>query len=256
MLKRMVAVLMAVLAPLMLTSCFIAPGKFVSTLDVNRDRSFTFTYKGEVFALDLEKSMQGLGDLDEEGGEEDGEAVTEGEASWQPASLRQDAADLSEEEDDDKAEQERKNRAIADALRGEAGYRSVEYKGDGLFLIDYAITGRLDHAFVYPYNLDAEIVLPFVAIELRGNERVRVKAPAFGEGNQQSGGMAGSSASKAADRLDGTFTLTTDAEIISQNNEDGATEANGRRSVTWRATPISKDAPMAVLKLAPLPPAR
>jgi hypothetical protein len=184
--------------------------------------------------------------------------VTEGEASWHDASLRQDSADFSEE-GDDKAEKDRKNRAIADALRKEAGYRSVEYKGDGLFVIDYAITARLDHAFVYPYNVDAEIVFPFIVIELRGNDRIRIKAPAFGESSQEPGGMgamAGGSASKAAERLDGTFTLTTDADVISQNNEDGATEANGRRSIQWRATPLSKDAPMAVLKVAPLNPAR
>ena len=30
-------------APLLLASCLLTPGKFTSTLDINRDRSFTFT---------------------------------------------------------------------------------------------------------------------------------------------------------------------------------------------------------------------
>ncbi|WP_448659781.1 hypothetical protein ACPVPU_04470 [Sphingomonas sp. CJ99] len=254
--NRWMAMAALLLAPLILSGCFIAPGSFVSTLDIAADRSFTFAYKGEVIALDLDESMKGLGDLGE------GMRDEEGEAAWTETALLQDAPNPFEdkaEDAEDKADKDRKLRAVADALRKEAGYRSVEYKGEGVFVIDYAISGRLDHGFVYPYNIDAEIVFPFVVIELRGADRVRVKAPAFGDSGQSSGpmgGMGGDSASKAAERLDGTFTLTTDAEIVSQNNEEGAVEANGKRSITWRATPLNKDAPMAVLKLAPLPPAR
>lgn len=256
---RMFRTAWLLIAPMLLASCVIAPGKFVSTLDIAADRSFTFAYRGEVIALDLDKSLEGLDELN--GDDAEGEAV-EGEAEWLQTGVQDGGNPFDGDAPDaaaDKAERERKNRAIADALRKEAGYRSVEYKGDGLFVIDYAISGRLDHGFVYPYNVDAEILFPFVVVELRGNDRLRVKAPAFGESGQSSAGMgsmAGGSASKAAERLDGTFTLTTDAEIVSQNNEDGAVEANGKRSITWRATPLSKDAPMAVLKLALLPPAR
>jgi hypothetical protein len=54
----------------------------------------------------------------------------------------------------------------------------------------------------------------------------------------------------AASQLDGTFTLDTDATIISQNNEEGASASAGRQVIVWKATPQSKTAPMAVLKLA------
>ncbi|MBN9918207.1 hypothetical protein JND32_15015, partial [Listeria monocytogenes] len=45
-----------------------------------------------------------------------------------------------------------------------------------------------------------------------------------------------------------TFTLDTDAEIVSQNQEDGAVTTGTRKTVTWKATPTTKDAPTAVLR--------
>ncbi|MGQ4827708.1 hypothetical protein, partial [Enterococcus faecalis] len=66
-----------------------------------------------------------------------------------------------------KAETERKRRALAEALSHEAGYRQVTYLGDGKFMVDYAITGTLTHDFVWPFNLDAEVMFPFIALELR-----------------------------------------------------------------------------------------
>jgi hypothetical protein len=62
--------------------------------------------------------------------------------------------------------------------------------------------------------------------------------------------MPGSDTSKASAKLDGTFILDTDAEIVSQNNEEGAKTVNGRKTVTWKATPLSTTAPMAVVRFA------
>jgi hypothetical protein len=52
--------------------------------------------------------------------------------------------------------------------------------------------------------------------------------------------------------MDGTFTLTTDAEIVSQNQEDGARTSGTTKTIVWRVTNRSKDAPMAVLRVAGL----
>ena len=49
--------------------------------------------------------------------------------------------------------------------------------------------------------------------------------------------------------LDGTFTLDTDAEIVSQNNEDGPQPAGGRKTISWKVSPLTRDAPTAVLRL-------
>ena len=210
---------LALAAPLLLMGCLLSPGTFTARLTINADRSFAFAYQGEVYASD---------------GPETGKLGKE--AKPDPAA---------------KAETEAKRRAMAEALAKEAGYRSVSYAGDGKFLIDYAISGTLNHAFVYPFNSDAEVVFPFLVVELRGKDMVRVKAPGFAADGDKAGGMPGMD--KAASRLNGSFTLDTDAQIVSQNNEDGASEAGGRRTIRWQATPLVKDAPAATLRVAPLP---
>ncbi len=219
---------------LLLASCVLTPGKFISTLSINADRSFTYTYKGEVIAVDPSSAMSGMRSSEEDAKPENREA----------------AAQAAKERATKAAEQETKNREIATALAKEAGYRSVSYVGKGKFLIDYAISGTLSHSFVFPYNSDAEAVFPFIAIEVRQGNVVRVKAPGFANdaSKDKSGGLGSATSSGAASLLDGTFTLDTDAEIISQNNEDGATKTGGRSTIVWRATPLTKDAPAATLR--------
>jgi hypothetical protein len=229
---------MALAAPVLLASCVITPGKFVSTLRIDADRAFAFSYVGEVYAVDMSSGMtggltQGLDDSAEETPDPDG-------ATFQPIAQEEDKTAAK------KAETEAKNRAIAEALAKEAGYRKVEYVGQGKFLIDYAIEGRLTHSFIYPFNSDAEVMFPFIAVELRGGNAVRMTAPAFA--SRSDDGPPGMS--DPAAKLDGTFTLSTDAEIVSQNNEDGAKTEGTRKTISWRATPLTKAAPMAVLKLA------
>jgi hypothetical protein len=208
----------ALALPLLLAGCLLTPGKFTSRLVLNADRSFTFTYQGEVYALDPESTMR---------------ASSEEKAKPDPAK---------------KAEAEAKNRAIAEALSKEAGYRSVRYMGEGKFLVDYQVSGTLTHHLVFPFNVDAQAIVPFVAAELRANGTVRVKAPGFANENKdQMGPMSGGDTS--ADKLDGTFVLDTDAEIVSQNNEDGPVAAGARKTISWKVTPLTRDAPSAVLRL-------
>ena len=47
----MMRLLLAVLAPLLLVGCILTPGKFASTMTINADRTFAFTYKGEVIEI-------------------------------------------------------------------------------------------------------------------------------------------------------------------------------------------------------------
>ena len=44
--------------------------------------------------------------------------------------------------------------------------------------------------------------------------------------------------------------LDTDAEIVSQNNEDGAKTFGARNQSIWRVTPLTVDKPTAVLGLS------
>lgn len=269
---RLTRLALALLAPFVLTGCLLAPGKFVSNLTINADRSFSFSYVGEVYAIDLSDEMsKGFGGLSDKSGDDstdDSDAAQPGDSSFGDDSDTPKPHRIAFQQADDdavagatgdatkdaksSAKNDEKNKAIAEALSKEAGYRKVTYEGGGKFLIDYAISGSLTHGFVWPFNTDAEIMFPFIAVELRANGTVRVKAPAFAKDNSKSGPMGGSG-DQASDKLDGVFTLNTNAEIISQNNEDGAVSAaGGRKTVTWKATPLTKTAPLAVLKLNPL----
>ncbi len=82
----------------------------------------------------------------------------------------------------------------------------MTYLGDGKFSIDYAISGTLDHAFLWPYNVDAELMFPFIAVELRANGTVRMKAPAFANDNKSTSSMGMPGMDGASSQLDGVFT--------------------------------------------------
>lgn len=234
----------AALTPMfLLSACLLTPGKFISTLDVRKDGSFTFSYTGEVISADPSAGLDSAGastdDADNASSEENADA-----AEKAAEDIRRKAA----------KEQEKtaKLNEIAAALAKEKGYRSVKYLGGDKFAIDYQISGQLDHSFVFPFNVDAQAAFPFVAIEVRADGKVRILAPGFGDNSGGSGAkaMGGlSDGGNEAQYRDGTFTLTTDAEIISQNQEDGSKSVAGGKQISWRITPVSKAAPMAVVKL-------
>lgn len=245
MIRALKAFALAIAAPLILTGCLLSPGKFTSTMTINADRTFTFAYKGEVIRIDPSSAMKGIGDKPSPAGDDDGTAPTEAKPAVYQAAVKKKP---NAKQPDPQAEDDVKNREIAAALSKEAGYRSVKYIGKNIFLIDYQISGTLTHNFAYPFNSDAEAVFPFIVIELRQGGLVRIKAPGFADNSSSNTGMNGMG-SNARKAMDGTFTLDTDAEIVSQNNEDGAKAAGNRKTITWRATALSKDAPTAVLRL-------
>jgi len=236
----------AILPLLALSACLLTPGKFTSTLDIRKDGAFTFTYKGEVILMNPKSPLNGMdpkkgsGDFDEE----------DSDASNNKASYIRIA---SENEDDKAQDNTAKMKAIAKALRKEKGYRSVNYMGDNKFEIDYAVSSKLDHSFVFPFNPDAEAPFPFLAIEVRAGNKVRVKAPGFASEGKDNGGAMGGTMGGMGDEAkerEGTFTLTTDAKIISQNQEDGATKTTQGEQIVWSITPLTRTAPMAVLELS------
>ncbi|HYG49130.1 MAG TPA: hypothetical protein VD846_14460 [Allosphingosinicella sp.] len=234
----------AAAASLVLSSCILSPGKFVSTLHIAKDRGFTFTYVGEVILLDPAAAMQqgmqeGLAGMGEPpAGDESGDSVGNLSEMPGPAEPAAPAAET--------AQQVAEGKAIAEALSKEVGYRSVEYLGKNKFRVDYAMTGRLDRSFVYPVNVDAKSIIPWIAVEVRKDRTARIMAIAFGE--EDSMGGAGKADSQPKER-EGTFTFTTDAELVMQNNEEGMAPGPGKK-VVWRVTPTSKTVPTAVVRFA------
>ncbi|WP_313808982.1 hypothetical protein [Sphingobium sp.] len=244
-------------ASLLLSACLVTPGRFESTLDIRADRSFSFTYKGEILASDVGK---GLGSAPGDAGDDpiDGATPKDQQSSLRTALQPKEQGKVEERFDapDDKGgndkNDEQQMQAIATALMREKGFRSARYMGNHRFEIDYAVSGRLTHAFLFPFNSDAQIVLPFVAVELRGEDRVRMKAPGYSNGYDKSQNpMGSSSGDDAAKALDGTFTLTTNAEIVSQNQEDGARNVPQGKQIVWKVTPLTSEAPAATLRFKP-----
>lgn len=230
-------------ATLLLASCLM-PGKFTSTLDIKRDRSFTFTYVGEVYLIDEPDSgMSGMSSMtsdtpDADGNDENGQDGEEEKEKVDPAAAA--AA---------KAKLEEKRRMVADALSKEQGYRSVSYVGEGKYQVDYAISGKLDRSFAFPFNSDAEAMIPWLMIEARKDGTARMSAPAFGDSISGMPNIPTMGGAGPNDKREGRFTLTTDAEIVMHNVEAGATPG-AVKTLAWRVSPTSKTVPTAVVRFA------
>lgn len=246
------ALVLALIAPLALAGCLFFPGKFESTLTIHADRSFTYAYKGEVLAVDIESLMGKFG----QAGMAQGAKGKDAKAEPKMPDLK-----LTPEE---KAKQDENFRKLAAELAKETGYRTVEYRGNGVFYIDYQISGVLSHAFTFPYNYDNHVILPWLLVEVRGKDMVRIKAPGFARPDM--GGMGGMGsgmgamgafpmpgAENAFTGMDGNFTLITDGELVAQNNEAGATTAGTTRTVVWKVNSNTPDAPMASIRVRPTP---
>ena len=251
MLHRLKAVVFALAAPLVLMSCVFVPGKFESALTIHADRSFTFAYKGEVMAVDLQAFM--------------GKAMQEGMAEGAKGKAGKKDTTPEKEPDftltpEEKAKQDVSFRKLAVEVAKETGYRTVEYRGNGMFWVDYQISGTLEHGFVFPYNLDNQMIMPWIAVELRGTDLIRIKAPGYVRMSGSSTGMGNmgdlsalsmmpGGIGDAFNRLEGTFTFTTDAELVSQNNEAGAVTVGKDKTITWKTDTTTDDAPMASIRV-------
>lgn len=254
---KLARILTIVAAPLLLASCLFTPGKFVSTLDIKADRSFTFTYAGEVILIDPQDAFaKGMAEGMQSGS--DPTSTTDSDPDMDPEDMdmnaSEDAAPAPSAPAAPQPEtqaQIAKRKAMAELLAKEIGYRSVEYLGNDKFRVDYAITGRLDRSFVYPFNVDAKSFFPWIAIEVRRDNTARIMALAFGDSDQAMGSMPGANepAGKQPTTREGTFTLTTDAALVMQNNEEGVAAGPGTK-IVWKITPATTAVPTAVVRFA------
>lgn len=276
-LKRLAAAGLATLLTIALAACFVLPGKFAETLDVRKDGRFTYTYKGEIMVMGLTKlaTMANADEntfkpgtcFDDETG--DTRECTKDEIAQQKAEWEADrkANEGSRKERDEAMmamlggidpSDPRAGEELAERLRKQAGWRSVIYKGDGLYEVDFAISARLDHDFSFPTLERMPMLVPFKTINRRADGSVRISSPILENNGAQGAGMGGLTAvggmSKAEEvsfpKLDGTFTLTTDAEILANNTEDGPKADPAGKRLVWKLNIQNPAAPMALLQLA------
>lgn len=272
--------LLLLVMPLVLTGCFFSPGKFVSDMTVYHDGRFTFAYQGEILFMspDQMKRHAGGGKGEDEqkfvpqcwdDAQNKARPCTAAEDKEQRA---QEARNRKDREAREKKEQERFAEAFgfnpddaasmqrfAANLTKHAGWKSAVYKGDGVFMVDYQVSGALDRDFVWPVYPDTSTAFPMVVVRKRADGSVQISAPAFVNGNEGKGmlgmmaGLESGNADKPATsmgRTEGVFTIRTDAEILTNNTIDAPAREGGMRVLRWQvAKGINRPAPETLLQV-------
>ncbi|HSQ95724.1 MAG TPA: hypothetical protein VLM18_06480 [Croceibacterium sp.] len=289
--KWFLRALVSAFACLSLTGCFLQAGKFDSTLDLRKDGSFTFAYKGQIYLLALSKmaDMAGKADAADKFVQQPCEDsdfkerpctaadIAEQKRNWESKAQKK------KQDDQKNAETMRAMlggidpadpaaaKELAERLRHQAGWRSVAYVGDGLFEVDFALSSKLTHDFVFPTIERFPMGDAFVMVNSRADGTVRIDAPGFtaqSDANPMQGLMAGAlggtetsetsaakpdakAATPAVSEIDGTFRILTDGEILANNTDEGPQAGTADKVLQWRITKRTQVAPMTLLRLAP-----
>ena len=271
-------ILIALAAPFILGGCLLSPGKFASELRLLANDQFAFSYEGEIQMLALSKLAE-LATNDEQAfaaecfdddfdtRECSDAEIAEQEAQWEAEAEERQARNAREAEtmraflgdidpSDPEAAQE-----IVDRLERQRGWNSVEYKGDGLFQVEYRIAGTLTHDLVFPSVEGMPGANVFVSAHLRDGKQVRVNAPGFtrqDDANPMFGGMplgAVAAMAQAEDGGDmpkiaipeGTFTIVTDGRILANNTDEGPASHDAGQILSWKIDATTKQAPTALI---------
>jgi hypothetical protein len=147
------------------------------------------------------------------------------------------------------------NRAFAAKVMKYAGWRSVTYRGNGVYDVDYHFAGRATQDFVFPELPDNDLLLPFIALRRRADGSVLVTAPAFTGGagplmeRMAAAGAAGNTKTGMVSHAQGRFTVITDGEILTNNSEDGPSATAAGREVHWDVNAESKKIPETLIRL-------
>ena len=275
--------LLTIAAALTLGGCLWGPGKFVSDLTLRTDGSFVLDYRGELVLQVPDEPpnsspwVDSMGRCRESGETEILEASDEDNDPQDPirpcssaelAELKKqyesgiaEAAASKQRQNQEMARalglpglDDESNRAFAAKLSKYAGWRSVAYRGKGVYDVDYHFKGRATQDFLFPALPDNEFVIPFIAIRRRDDGSVLVTAPALTGGagalGERVGAAAASSAQGApASRAEGQFTIITDGDILTNNSEDGAAPHAIGRQLKWKVGSTSNKVPEALIRL-------
>ena len=249
--------LIALTAPLLLTGCLWGPGKFASDLTLRKDGSFILDYRGEIILENAEEMARKQW--------QPGMAHCTGQdAQARPCSAselveQKNAYEAKQRSDEEAAKSfgipgtdDASNRAFAAKLMKYAGWRSVTYRGKGIFDVDYHQEGRLTQDFVFPLMPESNVVIPFIAIRRRADGAVLVTAPALTGGMNMFGPMAqqmGGDKSSPPSRAEGRFTVHTDGQILTNNSEDGPAADPLGRQIHWEISPAAGKAPETLVQL-------
>lgn len=274
----------AAAAPLLLTGCLWGPGKFTSDLTLKKDGGFVLDYKGEIVLQtppDAEAKVEPWSKDKarcRKNGEVESQPWTNVDADDENPVRPCSAAELAKAKADyekqsaervkskrEEAEQMAKMfglpglddesaRAFATKLGKYAGYRSVTYRGKGVYDVDYHFEGRATQDFLFPALPDNDLIIPFIALRRRADGSVLVTAPAFTGGAGPLGARAGAAAAGQmkdgpVSKAQGRFTIVTNGEVLTNNSEDGTAPNALGRQVHWDVGSGSSKIPEALIRL-------
>lgn len=141
-----------------------------------------------------------------------------------------------------------------------AGWNAVRHTGDGVFEVDYATTGTLDRDFVFPLIPGYVQASPIVHLQRWKDSRVKLTTPALADGGSNGllsllGAMPfGPGKDKDMPKfkpVDGDFSVSTDAEIVTNNTDEGPETVAGRKILRWKIDAENVKAPETLLRLTP-----
>lgn len=297
-LRRIAAAGLTIVLCAALAACFFLPGKFAETLDVRKDGRFSYSYKGEIVVLGLTKLMgmassAGKSIMEEFTPEPCYSKKTGRKRPCTTAELDKQKTDwdagaearvaATKQRDSQMIEMmggldpndPKSGEELAVRLRKQAGWKTVVYKGDGVYEVDFQVSGQLAYDFSFPTIEKLPAVLPFLAINVRGDRSVRISSPLMDQANGAGANamrLGALGAIATADRpakeadgdeapvagkttppfpiMDGTFTLTTDAEVLANNTEDGPQSDGTGKRLVWKLNVRNATPPTALLQLA------
>jgi len=136
------------------------------------------------------------------------------------------------------------------------GWKKVEYVGNNLFEVEYAVSGTFDQMFAFPTIPGATMQFPFVQIIRRSGGELEILTPAMAGPGGLAGAMGpmpmgGSSGESKTQPIDGTFTIVTDGNVLSNNTKDGLTVSGSAKNMRWKVDGTSgpDGSPRAIVKL-------
>ncbi len=278
--RRLGAVGLMIALGLALGACMLSPGKFSAELDLRKTGAFRFSYTGEIHVLALSKLAEAMQGKAGANATFTAQPCFASEGSRErPCSAQELAGQKENWADQQRAASTRKTREaesmksmfggidpadpraaeeLAARLRRQAGWRKVMHRGDGLFDIEFVIEGRLDHDFAFPTIERFPSANPFVQVMARADGTVRIDAPGFAPaaaGEPYRGWMQAAALSEGNQRapqlpeMDGTFVITTDANVLANNTDLGPQAFTTGQRLEWRVTQRSQAAPTALLRL-------
>ena len=244
--NQLVKLVAALSIPLLLAGCLLIPGKFDSQLRLMNDGTYVFVYNGQMQLAEgdsnpMSPSSADMDDDPDENGNKDNEQKTAAMRSIFGGAVPGDDEGL---------------KKFAAQLAKYDGWNKVEYVGDNLFEVEYMVSGNFDQMFAFPTIPGATMQFPFVQIIRRSGGELEISTPAMAG----PGGLAGTvgpmpmggSGKQKIQPIDGSFTIETDGEILSNNTADGYRSDGGIKKLQWKVDEESSIAgsPRAIVKLA------